>query len=219
MNYKVEGDIDFFAELNTALKPPSENIKLDCSEETRCLITRDILEPNSISLTCGHTFNYLPLYYEVVKQKSGSVLETEYLAINQIKCPYCRTITNNLLPEISHPEVQAKRGVNYPVKYCMKLYKCDWQFTSGKKSGCKCGVGAISTEFGFFCNKHQRFHIKKASIEHKTNIIIQNWNEAHDQLYKKYKVSELKKLLREKNKCISGNKKILVDRLVQLDKL
>lgn len=219
MNYKVEGNIDFFAELNTALKPPSKNIKLDCSEEKCCLITHDTLEQNSITLTCGHTFNYLPLYHEIIKQKSFSNLETAYLAINQIKCPYCRTITNKLLPEINHPEVQSKRGVNYPVKYCMKLYSCNWLYLSGKKMGCKCDAGATSSEFGIFCNKHQQLHIKKVNIEKKTDIVIQNWNETHDQIYKKYKVNELKQLLKEKKKNISGNKKILVDRLVQLNNL
>jgi hypothetical protein len=101
----------------------------------------------------------------------------------------------------------------------MKLYTCEWQFISGKKIGCKCGVDANSSEFGFFCNRHHRFHINKVNIEQKTKNVIQNWNEMHDQLYKKYKVSELKKMLIDKKKSITGTKKILVDRLVQLDSL
>jgi hypothetical protein len=67
MNYKVEGNVDFFAELNTALNPSFENKKIDNLEEKDCLITHDKLETNYITLTCGHKFNYLALYYEVIK--------------------------------------------------------------------------------------------------------------------------------------------------------
>lgn len=213
MNYIIEDNVDFFAELSTALTS-TENNEVDSMEQKWCLITHMALEKHNITLPCGHTFNYLALYNEVGKQKSGSILETAYLSINQIKCPYCRTITNKLLPYISHPEVGHKRGVNFPTKYCMKLYKCDWLFTAGKKAGCKCGIEANSGEFGNLCNRHQLAMMKKINMTQKTENIIENWTAVHEELYRKHMVEDLKKLLRIMKLPVTGNKKILVHRLI-----
>ena len=63
--YTIEDDIDFYSELNK-----SE----DCEEEVlsddykRCLITGKILEQNSITLDCKHSFNYISLFKEVSRQ-------------------------------------------------------------------------------------------------------------------------------------------------------
>ena len=108
MNYIIENDIDFFSELNKELTTDSsDNINnlLSLNEDTICLITREPLTDNYITLECNHKFNYLPLYNEVSNQKINTYLETTYLKINQIKCPYCRNITNNLLPYIYHKDV------------------------------------------------------------------------------------------------------------------
>ena len=34
-----------------------------------CLITKEPLEENNIRLKCGHSFNYMPLYNEINRQK------------------------------------------------------------------------------------------------------------------------------------------------------
>ena len=67
-------------------------------EDNTCLITNENLDDNNIKLNCGHKFNYEALYNEVVYQKTRRLLDNAQLKINQIKCPYCRNITNNLLP-------------------------------------------------------------------------------------------------------------------------
>ena len=213
MNVKIEGDVDFFAELQSALGVPKDNNIVD-QDTSNCLITYAELEENHITLTCGHKFNYLPLYHEVVKQKSGSHLETAYLSLNQIKCPYCRTKTNKLLPHICHPEVVSKRGVNYPTKYCMTLHTCDWIYKSGKRKGATCGRDAISGEAGIYCKMHHNLSDKKDLKQQKTENIIENWTSIHEQLYKKHKVDDLKKLLRSMKLSVTGNKKILVNRLL-----
>ena len=41
----------------------------ETNTEDLCLITNENLEDNYIKLKCGHKFNYLPLYNEVVHQK------------------------------------------------------------------------------------------------------------------------------------------------------
>jgi len=213
MNVKIEGDVDFFAELQSALGVPKDNNIVD-QDTSNCLITYAELEENHITLTCGHKFNYLPIYHEVVKQKSGSHLETAYLSLNQIKCPYCRTKTNKLLPYISHPEVVSKRGVNYPTKYCMTLHTCGWIYKSGKRKGATCGRDATSGEAGIFCKMHHNLSHKKDLKQQKTENIMENWTSVHEELYKKHKVEDLKKLLRIMKLNVTGNKKILVNRLL-----
>lgn len=79
-----------------------------------CLITKEKLEPNHITLICNHKFNYIPLYNEVVNQKNkqNNMYEITKLSSNQIKCPYCRVITNKLLPYIPYPSVKVIKNVN-----------------------------------------------------------------------------------------------------------
>jgi len=210
MNVKIEDDVDFFAELKSAMVLPKENNKILTQDTSYCLISHEKLEDNYITLTCGHTFNYLALYHEVVKQKWGprSYLETSSLSLNQIKCPYCRTKTNKLLPYIYHSEVSLKRGVNYPTKYCMTLYTCSWIFKTGKNKGCVCGKDAISAQFGIYCNNHNRMQARRKKSE------IAEWTVKHEELYKKNKVEDLKKLLKIMKLNVSGNKKMLVHRLI-----
>ena len=79
-----------------------------------CLITKEKLQPNHITLNCKHKFNYLPIYYEVVNQKNkqNNIYETTKLLTNEIKCPYCRAITYKLLPYIPYPSVKVVKNVN-----------------------------------------------------------------------------------------------------------
>ena len=83
-------------------------------DEECCLITDDTLEEDHIKLVCNHKFNYIPLYKELSNQKNRNYLETSKLHTNQIKCPYCRTIQDGLIPfNKRYPELK-KKGVNYP---------------------------------------------------------------------------------------------------------
>ena len=56
-----------------------------CEEKDNiCLISNDKLEVNYITLGCGHKFNYLDLYNEVVYQKTKKILDNNNLKINFI---------------------------------------------------------------------------------------------------------------------------------------
>ena len=62
-------------------------------EKKTCLISGLDLDNEHIKLNCGHTFNYLPIFNEIKKQKQNkSLFETQKLEHKQIKCPYCRRI-------------------------------------------------------------------------------------------------------------------------------
>ena len=80
-----------------------------------CLIDGLRLENNYITLECNHKFNYLSLYNEIVYQKTKKILDNSKLRINEIKCPYCRNISNKLLPFFKYYEIDQIKGVNFPL--------------------------------------------------------------------------------------------------------
>jgi hypothetical protein len=94
---------------------PDTNTDTDTDNiDNICLITKEKLQPNHITLNCKHKFNYLPIYFEVVNQKNkqNNMYEITKLLTNEIKCPYCRAITYKLLPYIPYPSVKVVKNVN-----------------------------------------------------------------------------------------------------------
>ena len=131
MNYTIENNIDFYSLLNKEIS--SSNNIIDTSNNTQptsnyniCLLTNLPLKDNFIKLDCSHSFNYIALYNEVTSQKKFSCLETTFLKANHIKCPYCRSITEKLLPFIPYPNVISRKWVNAPSKYSINLFQCEW---------------------------------------------------------------------------------------------
>ena len=110
-NIKVEGDINFNDELFKAIVEDSDDE--DNTSNKKCLISLEPLNKYGIKLDCGHTFNYKPLYNEIVKQKTDH--RNRRLSRN-FKCPYCRNINTHLipyLPEVGN-DIKCITGVNYP---------------------------------------------------------------------------------------------------------
>lgn len=148
---------EFFEELN------SDTVN-DTMNDNVCLITKSELILNSIKLPCNHSFNYLPLYNEICIQKNGKRknLETQTLSLNQIKCPYCRTKFNNLLPYIEINGVDKVRGVNSPLKYSMFLSNCKYVMKSGKNKGKLCNKDCNFE----FCSRHKKIVDTKGECSH-----------------------------------------------------
>jgi hypothetical protein len=73
-----------------------------------------------------------------------------------MKCPYCRTITNNLLPYIGlHPTIKRLNGVNAPAHMCMPGVACHHN---------SCDVNAFyEHESNPYCLRHYNAAIKAAS--------------------------------------------------------
>ena len=164
------------------------------------------MDENHIILDCNHKFNLLSLYNEVVKQKTVvNTFEITHLKINEIKCPYCREITNKLLPYQDISGINHIRGVNYPTKYCISIYKCEYKMKTGKNKGCNCSNPAFKTDNGILCNKHNNYIAKKYSkqiLDSDDNLI-----------YKKYNIQRLKEILKSLDLKVTGNKSILIERL------
>lgn len=199
MNYVVEGNLDFFAELENESPKQTNNT---------CLISGETLCRNTITLPCNHAFNYLPLYQEVHAQKKGNNYDTNPVGTFQIKCPYCRRKTDRVLPYIPIEGITERiKGVTGPESHCMSHKSCSWVFKRGKKVGQSCGKNAFETDYGELCELHWK-HTSKTFSE------PQDWTEEMQTCFKKYKVPELKILLREKKLKVGGVKKDLVIRLI-----
>ena len=174
----------------------------ETNTEDLCLITNENLEDNYIKLKCGHKFNYLPLYNEVVHQKTKKILDNSKLKINEIKCPYCRTINDKLLPYYKYYSVKPILSVTHPINYAMNTYTCQYI-----KNGKLCKNNACKTSHGLFCNKH----IGLTKLEE--NIL----KDIPDDIYKVYSkktIKELKELLNSNNLKKTGNKADLINRLL-----
>lgn len=154
--------------------------ELNNTKDNVCLISKDPLEKNSIKLNCGHEFNYVPLYNELIVQKRYvNNLESSKLLNNQMKCPYCREITNQIIPYQENEGVYKLYGVNSPEKFVMPIYKCEWLYKSGKKKNTKCNqVGGLYYN-GCYCNKHID-QIKNCS--HQCSKILKNGSKCKNKI-------------------------------------
>jgi hypothetical protein len=158
IQYDIEGDIDFFKELKNISTAATATATATATDDAvkRCLITDDELRPDAVTLKCGHSFNYIPLYKEVLFQKCSTLpknisskimalytktvnhnvqtmmynssinLETSKLHYDEIKCPYCRNVTPKLLPYYPYPEVNQVKYVNSPSGLCLKGVVCEY---------------------------------------------------------------------------------------------
>jgi hypothetical protein len=157
--YNIIDNLNFYEEL---LKDdPDEN---NNNNENSCLLTGLPLVKNFIELSCNHKFNYDALYKEVSKQKMYNELDTQHLMLNQIRCPYCRTITNKLLPYIPLINSQKVTGVNSPDKFTMTHKICSYVFMCGKNKGIACNSKGFETNFDCnLCEKHWKMKTAKAA--------------------------------------------------------
>ena len=174
--YEIEGEIDFFKELNQLYSTPDISLSLTIDDDNiaRCFITDEKLRKDHVTLKCGHRFNYVPLFKEVLFQKcsllpknlsakiittytkqantaasaaptvptvptvhnnqnvtsilynSSYNLETTKLNYNEMKCPYCRSITPYILPYYPYPDVCKVKYVNVPSNLSLPGVSCEY---------------------------------------------------------------------------------------------
>ena len=113
--YNIEGDIDFFSELYKSLDNVENNCKTE-EDDKLCLITNQKLIDKFVKMECGHKFNYIPLFNDLVnhKKKFNNMEGTStHLKMNEIRCPYCRKKSTGLLPYYEELGLAKITGVNY----------------------------------------------------------------------------------------------------------
>lgn len=204
-NYVIEGDIDFYAELNRSDSEAEDN------DKNTCLLTGDPLGYNHIILPCKHGFNYEPLFKEVVLQKGP---RTQYstdsvrLSVNQIKCPYCRRVTNKILPYVPLLGCKTRiKGVNSPVAFSMPGKACQWVYKSGKRKGKQCCSPAFEDDSGVNCILHRKLASRKTPTSSPSDgNSVKSLHEL--------RVVDLRAMLRSRKLKVSGLKTELVNRLI-----
>jgi len=123
--YNIEGGIDFYAELYKSL-----DIEDDLEEDKNvCLITNQPLTDKHVIMSCGHKFNYIPIYKDILNHKqkfNGLEGGNGRLYPNQIRCPYCRKKQDKLLPYYEELGLEKVNGVNFydpNIKHTVNSYK------------------------------------------------------------------------------------------------
>ena len=186
-----------------------------------CLISHDPLEYNYITLNCGHSFNYESIYNEMIYQQTNKILDNRNIKINQIKCPYCRTITNNNLPYFKYYNLKKIMSLNNYNRYSilhnhnsridistntLLAYRCNYMVKSKMCNEIAC---VENNDINICrCNKHNLYTIDDYAI-------INNINNNEDYLkLKKYTVKNLKTILKNNNISCSGNKEKLIIKII-----
>lgn len=184
--YVIEGDDetegqscenDFFNKLKCMTQSQcvgDDSIHDMVDTDNNCLLTKEALNDIHVTLNCGHKFNYIPLYKEVVIQKTSAGMTTNgyynsyTLRLNEMKCPYCRRVQDKLLPFLNYDNIKKLRGVNAPESVCMKARMCEHVETASKRKNTKkkisdsCECNAIHVVNGaYYCKKHCELQLQK----------------------------------------------------------
>ena len=172
MQYVFEdgSTIDFQNEWNQEEKKAQEKEKAEekeKEEEKNCLITKEPLVEGYVVLDCNHTFNYLPLYKDLVNHKQKfSMLETDYLHSHQIRCPYCRSKQSKLLPYFATKGVKHMHGINFldPTIYSeislVKIGVCHYSSLYSKALPCTNNKVFEIQDGKTYCIYHKYYAIK-----------------------------------------------------------
>ena len=220
MKYNIEGNINFYEELYKSLDDCDEN-KLIENTEKCCLITNEPLGPNFITLECNHTFNYMPLFNDIVNHKTKfNTMEHKFIKGNQLRCPYCRNIQKKLLPYIEG--MDKINGVNYlnestyisetcPQVSSYSIGVC--QYVSTDNIACKCDyVKKMHLDNNTYCYNHYFPAIKKYNLDKKNKAIMA---EKHKKETLKLKLKEEKLKIKEelKLKLKEEREKIKIEKM------
>ena len=208
-NVEVEDGFDFWSEL--ANDEPGTPVT-----EDSCLLTQEPLGLNHITMPCGHKYNYVAICKEISNMKAP---KTYYyntgikLARNQTFCPYCRKIFDQLLPKIPWSNFVPAKNVCSSTNYIDHRI-CQYVFQTGKRKGQCCGKkNAFDTKNGAFCSQHACS--KKKSANNNTTTFEDEDEDKRKKIWKKFKVRELKDLLRTNSLPVSGTKAVLIARLLK----
>lgn len=134
----VSDDTEKFRDLlSTYLLDP------DIHDDTiMCLISHEPLDKKSVVLPCGHSFNYTALYKEVERQKIyPKATERPRLNDHQLRCPYCATIHDGLLPPCQGYRARAK--INSPARWALGGHVCQHVYMRGANIGKICGQPSL----------------------------------------------------------------------------
>jgi hypothetical protein len=220
MKYNVENNIDFYKELFNSLDENAENAENTIENKELCLITNMPLKDNFVKLNCGHKFNYEAIYKDIFNHKKKfnnmEQIKTK-LKQNQIRCPYCRHIQDELLPYYEGFGYPKEHGINffdvnkgyndnYNTGFGIAGHQCQYQIINLDASG---------NSHTHQCNHYGYVHnILKTKYNNETKYcythklaVVKQIKEEIKETNKAKKLEEKNKKLEEKNKKIEEKNK------------
>jgi hypothetical protein len=117
-----------------------------------CLITHEVLSEHYQTLTCGHTFNYIPLYSYIYNYKYTYGRYGPKFKVSEFKCPYCRCIQYDLIPYIPIGDVIEIFGVNAEEMFRIRDTPC--MYVSRKNVQCSKNKLRQMSPSEFYCLSH-----------------------------------------------------------------
>ena len=239
-NYVMDASFNFYDEINMTNDTDTNhtndiNQETDENSENICLISNMPLDNTSVTLPCNHSFNYYYIFNEILnsKKKHSSYYNGVKLNYDQIRCPYCRTVYNHLLPMCLDINGAYKCNdinsayLSFKIK-CKEPDCCNQSeenIIDNIIDNIKNTIVYV-TPIGYYCRKHYNNIKRKNKINHEKemkqndtndiNIVNEqnhdNWKSSE---WSQYTVDKLKFLLREHKLKVSGSKGILINRLIE----
>lgn len=125
------------------------------SSDKKCLISHTPLEDYFQTLSCGHSFNYAPLYKHIYHSQTPKSYGTIPLGSPGIfKCPYCRKVQYKLIPYIPLEGVSEIYGVNTTKLYTFQHTTC--MFTNGSNKKCRAHLLRQLQPGMYYCRSHYK---------------------------------------------------------------
>ena len=241
MKYVFENNINFFDELYKSL---DNEEKEEENDHNICLITKQILCDRFVKMDCGHKFNYLPLYKDILNHKKKfNTMESRAgtLHSNEIRCPYCRNKQTGVLPYYEDLNLSKVNGVNYydpTIEYKPNYTKCEFltpavvfendkveeSSNSVENKFIKCyiyGSKILGENYGD--NKCYCYYHKKIIIKNKKKELLEKKKEENKKMKEdaKQKLKEVKQVLKKVKQVLKEEKqkeKQLIKQLNQFTK-
>jgi len=217
MKYTIENNIDFYSELYGSLDDNKNSINEDF-----CLISNSKLTTNFVELKCGHKFNYGSLYKDIFNHKKKfnnmEQIKTK-LKQNQIRCPYCRNIQDELLPYYENFGYPKEHGVNF-----YDISKTSNNYSDYIDPNNQCQYQIINTDNLGNVHTHQCHHFGyvHSVLQNKYNdgtkycyahklVVVKKFKETIKEDLKNKKLEEKTKKLEEKAKKIEEKNKMKME--------
>jgi hypothetical protein len=217
--YIVQDNINFYEELYKSLDDDIDNTIQE--KEKTCLISLLPLQEPFVKLECGHTFNYEPLYVEILKQRyifktydKSNLTKHDLKKIKNdlfIKCPYCRNVQSELLPyEDTIPNIVKLYGVNTNDKACYP-YHTICNYSNGYVKGhCHWVIQEYDAEGNSYTKECKYTQVTLHNGDNKT-YCYNHLSWAHRQYLKQQKQIERQKIKDMKEKSKEDSKKAKED--------
>jgi hypothetical protein len=130
--------------------------------EAVCLISHKPLGSNTVTLPCGHKFDYEALLLDHIAFKKANH------SISNKRCPYCRQTYEETIPYRPDLLKTKARYINYPCDICFVQHEC-----VHSEDGVSCSINAtIPVGDKFACFRHYKSELKRMDSKRKPVLTV-----------------------------------------------